>query len=149
MTGMRFSLLSLVTLSLVATSPACLNISGTNLDGHRHDAEGGRESTRYHLLEKQNSPINWTSRLKKLESAMAEAPTLRDRSDYGGVLVHLGQYEKARDVLSEAEADSSGEKVSHPDEERGRTPSHSRAAHQPERTFVNLLYAMIPRIASP
>lgn len=110
MTAMRFSLLSLVTLSLVATSPACLNISGTTLDGHRHDdVEFDRSTTSHHLLKKQNEPVNWASRLKKLEAAMADTPTLRDRSDYGGVLVHLGQYEKARDVLLEAERISPGD----------------------------------------
>ncbi len=105
---MRFSLFSLVTLVFVASSPACINVSGTTLDGHRH-SERDRGVTRHDLLEKQQTPINWSTRLKKLETAMAGEPTIRDRSDYGGVLVHLGQHEKARDVLLEAERISPGD----------------------------------------
>ena len=107
---MRFSLISLVTLALVANSSACINVSGTTLDGRRHsDAEEGRGVTRHFLFEKANEPIVWNSRLKKLEAVMAGEPTIRDRSDYGGVLVHLGQYEKARDVLIEAERVTPGD----------------------------------------
>ena len=104
------SLAHALLLASIATASACLNISGVNLDGHEHThGERTRQYTRAHLLEKKLAAENWAARLPALEAAMAQNPTIRQRSDYGGVLVYLGEYAKARDVLLEAERVSPGD----------------------------------------
>jgi tetratricopeptide (TPR) repeat protein len=106
---MTSSLTSLVLLALTTIGAACVNISGIDLDGHKHE-HGSRASeyTRASLLEKRSSKKDWAARLPYLEEKMAGAPTIHDRSDYGGVLIYTGEYAKARDVLLEAERISPG-----------------------------------------
>ena len=110
----RMKTISLVCCSVLAvfieTGAACLNISGVTMDGKKAEiGEVGFFFSRQSLTGRGQDKGFWESRLASLEPKMKVAsPTTRDRADYGGVLVHLGQLEKARTVLEAAEAAEPG-----------------------------------------
>lgn len=86
---------------------ACLWVSGErtglSLDGKR--AEPSNEvwvASRENLTVPDDSNA-WRKREEELRPAMSKVPTVRERADYGGVLAHLHQFNKARVVLEEAE----------------------------------------------
>jgi tetratricopeptide (TPR) repeat protein len=51
----------------------------------------------------------WQSYADEQAGKMAKSPSVRDRSNYAGALLHLREYEKARDILLEAERLSPGD----------------------------------------
>lgn len=96
--------------ALLETATACINISGVSMDGTKGTiSEQVMFFTREALTSTGKDKGYWEALLAKLEPKMKVAsPTTRDRADYGGVLVHLGQLEKARKVLEAAEAAEPG-----------------------------------------
>lgn len=96
--------------ALLVPAHACINISDVNLDGKK--MEFGEEmvwASKASLLPDRTNTVSFQKREKELAVKMAGKPTIRERSDYGGVLVFLGQFAKAREVLEAAEQAEPGD----------------------------------------
>ena len=80
--------------ALLVPAQACINISDVNLDGKK--MEFGEEmvwASKASLLPDRTNTVSFQKREKELAVKMAGKPTIRERSDYGGVLVFLGQFQ--------------------------------------------------------
>ena len=100
------ALLILVLFLAMPTSEACINISrGKLVETADELLPYGKDG----LRKAKNVRTHWADLARDLEARMAANPTIRDRSDYGGVLLHLRQFEKGRDVLLEAERIAPGD----------------------------------------
>jgi tetratricopeptide (TPR) repeat protein len=96
-------------LAVAGQAAACLNISDVTLDGRRTTADEVHFASRENLL-RTDDVQSWKKREEKLRLVMAtREATQTESSDYGGVLAHLGQFEKARQVLEEAEKRNPGD----------------------------------------
>jgi tetratricopeptide (TPR) repeat protein len=86
-----------------AAASGCIWVSDVNLEGRK--TEIGEEGVAFkrEALTRGRGKMDWSARVKDLEARMADSPAVRDRADYGGVLLHLGEFAKAKEVLVEAE----------------------------------------------
>ena len=96
--------------ALLAPAQACINISDVNLDGKKMEfGEDMAWASKASLLPDRVNTVSFQKREKELAAKMAGTPTIRERSDYGGVLIFLGQFQKAREVLEAAEQAEPGD----------------------------------------
>lgn len=96
--------------ALLVPAQACINISDVNLDGKKMEfGEDMVWASKASLLPHAANTVSFQKREKELAAKMAGKPTIRERSDYGGVLVFLGQFAKAREVLEAAEQAEPGD----------------------------------------
>jgi len=87
-----------------------VNISDVNLDGKKMEfGEDMAWASKASLLPDRTNTVSFQKREKELAAKMAGTPTIRERSDYGGVLLFLGQSAKAREVLEAAEQAEAGD----------------------------------------
>ncbi len=96
--------------ALLLPAQACINISDVNLDGKKMEfGEDLAWASKSSLLPQRANTVSFQAREKELAAKMAGKLTMRERSDYGGVLVFLGQFQKAREVLEAAEQAEPGD----------------------------------------
>lgn len=101
---MKTPLCIAIATALLVPAQACINISDVNLDGKKMEfGEGLAWASKASLLPQRANTVSFQTREKELAAKMAGKPAVRERSDYGGVLVFLGQFQKAREVLEAAE----------------------------------------------
>ena len=104
------SILLATAAALLVPAQACINISDVNLDGKKMEfGEDLAWASKASLLPQRANTVSFQAREKDLAAKMAGTPTIRERSDYGGVLVFLGQFQKAREVLEAAEQAEPGD----------------------------------------
>lgn len=98
------------TAALLVPAQACINISDVNLDGKKMEfGEDMAWASKASLLPQPLNTKRFQERERELAAKMAGKPTLLERSDYGGVLVFLGKFQKAREVLEAAEQAEPGD----------------------------------------
>ncbi len=96
--------------ALLVPAQACINLSDVNLDGKKMEfGEAMAWASKTSLLRHGTNTESFQKWEKELAVKMAGKPTIRERSDYGGVLVFLGQFQKAREVLEAAELAEPGD----------------------------------------
>lgn len=101
---MKSALSIAIATAMLLPAQACINISDVNLDGKKMEfGENMMWASKSSLLPQRANTVSFQTREKELAAKMAGTPTTRERSDYGGVLVFLGQFQKAREVLEAAE----------------------------------------------
>ena len=109
MRRMKFTLLATAA-ALLVPAQACINISDVNLDGKKMEfGEDMAWASKASLLPDRANAVSFQKWEKELATKMAGTPTVRERSDYGGVLVFLGHFQKAREVLEAAEQAEPGD----------------------------------------
>ena len=98
---MRFTALPVLCL-LSASAAGCIWVSDFNLNAQQ--SQVGNEVASVSAKElRAGGATDWAALLREKEKKMANQPTIEDRADYGGVLLHVREFEKARNVLLEAE----------------------------------------------
>src|SRR6478609_5380234 len=99
----RYLILAILCILLQSSVEACLNETRMKLNGqtyhpHRHGrAPYGKDLTSEHYKKE------YTERSEKYYAAWQKDHNLNDYSDYGAMLVYLGEYEKAKNIFIEIE----------------------------------------------
>jgi hypothetical protein len=90
---------------------ACIWIDGVDLHGHPKDVIGGTlmQFTPETLRKLEWDRQSWQSYAEELAEKSSKSPSARTHSNYAGALLHLREFERARDILLEAERNFPGD----------------------------------------